>query len=212
MKHLLIIGARGWGREVYAAAMDTQAYKNGEYDIKGFLDDKADALDGLRGNFPPIISPVETYEIQPDDIFFCALGEPLFRKKYVDLIGEKGGTFISIISPLALINPTATIGTGSIISCHCIISDNVEIGNHCALHGFVTLGHDVRVGDFASIESYSFLGGYAEVGDMSTIHVRSTILRHKKVGKNASVGAASVVLRNVKDGISVYGNPAVKIE
>ena len=142
MKHLLIIGARGWGREVYAAAMDTLAYKNGEYDIKGFLDDKTDALDGLRGNFPPIIGPVETYEIKSDDVFFCALGDSFYRKKYVDIIIAKGGSFISIISPLAIINPTASIGNGTIICCNTVISDNVVVGDHCALHDFITLGND----------------------------------------------------------------------
>lgn len=212
MKHLLIIGARGWGREVYAAALVTKAYLDGEYDIKGFLDDKADALDGLCGKFPPILGPVETYAIQEDDVFFCALGDPVYRKKYVEIIESHGGDFISIISPLAIINPTAKIGNGSIISCNSLVSDNVVIGRHCVVHGFATLGHDVVVGDYVSIESYSFLGGYATVGEMSTIHVRSTILRHKKVGRNASVGAASVVLRDVKDSTSVYGNPAKKIE
>lgn len=212
MKHLLIIGARGWGREVYAFAMETKAYLHGEYDIKGFLDDKADALDGLVGDFPPIIGSVETYEIQDDDVFFCALGEPSYRKKYVEIIENKGGEFISIISPLAFINPTAKIGKGTIIARNAFISDNVEIGDHCAIHAFSIFGHDVKIGQYVSVEAFCFFGGYAEVGDMSSIHVRSTIIRHKKVGKNASVGAASVVLRDVKDSTSVYGNPAKRIE
>lgn len=31
MKHLVIIGARGWGREVYAAALGSKAYQEGEF-------------------------------------------------------------------------------------------------------------------------------------------------------------------------------------
>lgn len=38
MKHLLIIGARGWGREVYAAAIGTKAYRDGEYDVKEIIE------------------------------------------------------------------------------------------------------------------------------------------------------------------------------
>ena len=38
MKHLIIIGARGWGREVYEAAKNSPAYRRKEFDIKGFLD------------------------------------------------------------------------------------------------------------------------------------------------------------------------------
>ena len=38
MKHLLIIGARGYGRGVYDIARSMKTYQK-EFDIKGFLDD-----------------------------------------------------------------------------------------------------------------------------------------------------------------------------
>ena len=99
MKHLIIIGARGWGREIYAAVRNTKAYQDQEYDVKGFLDDKTDALDGLKGDFPPILGSVESYEVQPDDVFFCAMGDSQWRKHYAEMISSKGGRFISVINP-----------------------------------------------------------------------------------------------------------------
>ena len=208
MKHLLIVGARGWGREVYAAAIKTQAYLDGEYTIKGFLDSKQDALAGLRGDYPPIICAPEDYEVQPDDIFFIAMGEPKWRKHYAEIIEAKGGHFISIICKSASINNTAIIVEGSFISGWSCISDNVHIGKHAIVHLFCDLGHDVKIGNYGTIEAYSFLGGYAEVGECSTMHVRSTLIRHKKIGNNVEVGSSSVVMRNVKDGLHVFGNPA----
>lgn len=211
MKHLIIVGARGWGREVYASAICTESYKNGEYDIKGFLDSKSDVLDGLKGDYPPILSSPEDYQVQEDDVFFVALGEPKWRKHYAELIERKGGTFMSIICSGTSINPTATIGLGSYISGWSCVSDNVILGKHTIIHVFCDLGHDVKVGDYSVIEAYSFIGGYAEVGRESMMHVRSTLIRHKKIGNNVVVGANSVVMRNVKDGLHVFGNPAVKI-
>lgn len=211
MKNLLIIGARGWGREILWEFSTHPLYKK-ELSIKGFLDSDSQALDGLIGTFPPIISSVEDYKIQPDDVFFCAMGDPKWRKHYVEIIEEKGGKFISFISSDAKISLNAAIGNGSYVGNYVIISDNVAIGEQAIIHGFSTLGHDVRLGSFVTVESYSFFGGYAEIGDLTTVHVRSTILRHKKVGSNASIGAASVVIRNVKDGTSVFGNPAKIIE
>ena len=212
MKHLVIIGARGWGREVYAAAKGTKAYREGEFDIKGFLDSKADALDGLKGDYPHILGAPETYEIQEDDVFFVAMGEPKWRKYYAEMMEQKGAKFISIISKNAFINPTATIGEGSFVAGWSCISDNVILGKHSIIHVFCDLGHDAKVGDYSSIEAYSFLGGYSEVGKESVMHVRSTLIAHKKIGNQVSVGSSSVVMRNIKDGLHVFGNPAQKID
>lgn len=211
MKHLIIIGARGWGREIYAAVRNTKAYQEQEYDVKGFLDDKADALDGLKGDFPPILGPVESYEIQPDDVFFCAMGDSQWRKHYAEMISSKGGHFITVINPMARINPTATIGEGTYIGPYTLVSDNVVIGKQCVLQCFNDLGHDVAVGDYVSIESYVFMGGGAKIGDMSTMHTKSSVIPHKTVGKNCVVGISSVVMRNIKDGLHVFGCPAVRI-
>ena len=212
MKHLLIIGARGWGREVYAAAIGTKAYRDGEYDVKGFLDSKEDAFKGLKGNFPPIICAPVDYEIQPDDVFFVAMGESKWRRYYAEMMHAKGAKFISIICDGAYVNPTATIGEGAFIAGWTSVSDNVKIGKHVMIHPFCDLGHDTQIGDYASIEAYCFFGGYSEMGSESIMHVRSHLLPHKKVGNKAVVGASSVVIRNVPDGDHVFGNPAKKIE
>lgn len=212
MKHLIIIGARGWGREVYAAAKGTKAYQDGEFDIKGFLDSKADAFDGLNGDYPPILGAPEIYDIQEEDVFFVAMGEPKWRKYYAEMMEQKGAKFMSIISNNAYINQTATIGDGSFVAGWSCVSDNVVLGKHSIVHVFCDLGHDAKVGDYSSIEAYSFLGGYSEVGQESVMHVRSTLIRHKKIGNQVSVGSSSVVMRNVKDGLHVFGNPAQKID
>ena len=212
MKQLLIVGARGWGREVYDAAIKTKAYLDGEYIIKGFLDSKSDAFEGLRGDYPPIICSPEDYEIQENDIFFIAMGEPKWRKHYAQIIEGKGGRFLTIICQGVSINSTASIGEGSFVSGWSCISDNVHLGKHAIVHVFCNLGHDVKIGDFSTIEAYSFLGGYSEVGECSIMHVRSTLIRHKKIGDYVEVGPGSVVMRNVKDGLHVFGNPAKRID
>ena len=211
MKHLIIIGARGWGRECLWMAQNTKE-NNRIYDIKGFLDSDSHALDGLAGDFPPIIGSVENYKIEPDDVFLVAMGDPKWRKYYADIIEERGGKFISIISSLAIISPNAKIAHGCTIGANVIISDNVQIGKHVMIHGFSTLGHDCVVDDFASLGSYVFLGGNSHVGKMSVMHPKSMIIARKSIGDNVIVGAASVVMRNIKDGLHVLGNPAVKIE
>ena len=113
MKNLLIIGARGFGREVFGISTQTKEYNN-DWIIKGFLDDKVDALEGFN-NYPSIISSVEDYEVQEDDLFICALGDVIYKKKYIKMILDKGGLFTNIIHPSSMIGLNSKIGNGVII-------------------------------------------------------------------------------------------------
>lgn len=212
MKSLLIVGARGWGREVYSAFKNCDDVKNGRMLIKGFLDDKSDAFEGLRGEFPPIICAPEDYIIQPDDVFFIAMGEPNWRKHYAEIIKRKGGSFISYISPHASVFDTASVGEGSFIARWSSVSDNVKIGNHVIIHALAIIGHDAVVKDYGTLLSAVFLGGYTEVGECSQMSPKSMIIPHKKIGDNVLVGAGSVVMRNFPNGVHVFGNPAKKTD
>lgn len=212
MKHLLIIGARGWGREVYYAIKNSNEVKEGKLAIKGFLDDNNDALRGLRGDFPPIICSPEDYQIREDDVFFIAIGDPHCRKHYAEVIYRKGGSFYTYISPDAIVFDTATIGEGSYIARWSSVSDNVTIGNHVLIHPQTVIGHDAVVKDYGTLLNAVFIGGYSEVGECSQMSPKSMIIPHKKIGNDVLVGAGSVVMRNFKDGVHVYGNPAKKTD
>ena len=210
MKHLIIIGARGAGRESYETALYTKAYENKEYDIKGFLDDKSDALDATPG-YPPIIGPVETYQPLEDDVFICAIGDPEWRKHYVDIIIGKGGKFITLIDKTARICTNVKIGTGCVIRRMVELSNDVTVGDFSYLQPFTDIGHDAVVGRYCHLNTNSFMGGYSEIEDMVTLQTHSVLLPHKKVGKGATVGAGSVAIRNVKAGTTVFGVPAMRL-
>lgn len=208
MKHLIIIGARGFGREVYNLFL---ACNTTSMDCKGFLDDKVDALDGYH-NYPPIISSVEDYIIEDDDVFICALGDVNYKRYYSEMILSKGGQFVSLIHPEAKISMNTTIGAGCIIEKHSVISCDAKLGDFVTVMPSAVLGHDITIGDWSHVGSFSFMGGFSKLGDSVTIHPSANILPHKTVGNNATVGAGAVVIRSVKAGLTVMGNPAKKLE
>ncbi len=105
MKNLIIIGARGFGRE-YCQGLRLREGYGKTFAIKGFLDDKADALEGFEG-YPPILSSVEDYVPEPGDVFTCALGSPVYRRKYTEMMLAKGGVFETLINPNAIIHQSA---------------------------------------------------------------------------------------------------------
>jgi len=210
MKNLLIVGARGFGRDIYNLALDCRGYQN-EYLIKGFLDDKKDALDEFE-NYPPIIDSVENYVVGENDIFICALGEVKFKKKYIQIILDKGGEFLTLIHPSAHIDFNAKIGVGCIVLQNAVLGSGSVIGNFVLIQISTIIGHDARIGNYSRVDCHAVCVGGVVVEDEVTIHTSAIINHNVIVGKRAVVGAASFVIRKVKESTTVYGNPAIKLK
>lgn len=210
MKHLIIVGARGWGREIYAIAQNCIGY-NVDFDIKGFLDDKKDVLDGMSG-YPPILNSPENYEIKPNDVFFVALGDAHWKKHYVEIMFSKGAKFINLIHKQSTIGKNTSIGIGCVVDSNVNISCDIIIGNFVTFQGYAIIGHDVKIANYAHLGVRTFMGGYSELGEAATLQTGSIVLPHVHVGDNAKVGAGSVAIRKVKNNTTVFGIPAKNLE
>ena len=210
MKNLIIIGARGYGREVHDLAKQCSGF-NREYVVKGFLDDKVDALSGFA-NYPEIISAVEEYEIQENDVFTCALGSIKWKKHYIELILSKGGIFINLIHPTSIFNSNVQLGTGLIVFMYSNISNDCIIGDFVTIQGFTGIGHDSTIGTWSHLNAYSFMGGFAVLEEEVCLNTRATVLPNIRVQKGATVGAMSLVVKNVKEHTTVFGVPAIKLK
>lgn len=210
MKNLIIIGARGYGREICHFAKESEGYGT-DFVIKGFLDDKSDALDGYCG-YPPIIDSVENYTIELDDVFICALGDVIYKKKYVDIILFKGGEFINIIHKSARIYPNTKIGVGCIFCQNVNISCDVQIGDFVTIQPYSIIGHDASIGNFCHLNCYSFMGGFSSIGDFVTMNTGAILHPQKHVANKVIIGGGAFVIRNIKkEGITVIGNPAIEL-
>ena len=206
MKHLLIIGARGFGREIYNSACESIGYGT-VFEIKGFLDDKKDALYGYDG-YPPILDTVENYQIQCDDVFVCALGDVKYKEYYSNLIIERGGEFISLIHKTAYLSKNVKYGIGCLILAGARIQADAVIGDHVTLQPYSILGHDVKIGDWTMVNAYADCGGFSKIGNRVTLNTACFVIPKGIVEDGATVGAGSVTMRKVKAGITVFGVPA----
>ena len=128
MKHLVIVGAGGFGRVMFGTAREAVGFGS-EFDIKGFLDAKPTALDGFVG-YPPIVGSPDSYVPALDDVFITALGSIASRRHCVDTLEKKGAKFISIIHKTATIGPNVVVGEGSFIAPHVSLTVDIAVGRH----------------------------------------------------------------------------------
>lgn len=161
MLNLIIIGAGGLGREVYDLAIDT-----GAYTVRGFVDANPSAIPGVA----PVLGTPDDYEINPGDVFICAIGNPSVRRKCVEQLQQRGAHFTTLIHPTAIVSPTAQIEQGCIIKPYVTIGSLACVGKHTVVQPHTTLEHDVRVGSFCLIGAGSVMQG-------ATIAADSTILK-----------------------------------
>lgn len=210
MKHLVIIGARRFCRAVYDLAISMPTYQK-EFDVKGFLDDNLEALNGYE-NYPPVLSSVEAYEIQPDDVFVCALSDVTYKKHYTEMILNKGGEFMTIIHPSVHLGTNVIVGSGCIIAGNVWLDSDTHVDDYVIIQTGTLIGHDCHIDKWSTIDSLCFLGGYVHVEESVIIHPHSSIIPHKTVHSKAVVNIASVVIRDVTENTTVMGNPAKKIE
>jgi sugar O-acyltransferase (sialic acid O-acetyltransferase NeuD family) len=206
MKHLVIIGAGGFGREVLAWARQSDAHGR-DWLIKGFIDDRSDALDGLAID-AALLGRAHDYQPEPDDVFVCAVGQPATKRHLVEVIAERGGRFVSVVHRSAVIGENCRLGAGSILCPYAIVTCNVEIGDHVAINLHSSVAHDSKVGNFSQINCHCDITGWVTLGESVFVGSHASILPKLEVGEGAYIGAGSVVARRVAAGERVFGVPA----
>ncbi len=209
MKNLGIIGAGGFGREMFATAREAVGY--GEtFTVKGFLDGNPSALDGFSG-YPEIIGTPETYQIEENDVFITALGSIAARRRCAAMIEERGGRFISVIHRSASIGPNVTVGDGSLVAHNVVLTADIKVGRHsCVFHGTV-IGHDTVLEDFTHVYSLVSVGGGVRIAEGASVFPGARIVPRVEIGAGATVGIGSAVVRGVPPEVTVFGVPAERL-
>ena len=196
MYNLLIIGAGGCGREVLQWAKDMNKVAP-IWNIKGFLDDNADALNGLRCDVT-VIGSTDSYIPQPDDRFVCCIGSSAVRKIIIEKMETKGAVFANIIHPTAIVCESAVLGKATILYPYSIISDNAELGDGCIINMHSTIAHDSKLGEFCTISAHCDVTGMCRLGNRVFMGSGARTVPSAKVGNDVFICAGSTVMSKIK--------------
>ena len=205
MKKLLIVGAGGFGRELYAWA--SQHPDCGKaWTIAGFLDDNPEALKPF-GDFASV-RPLTSHQPYADQLHLVGLGMPVLKEKLVAPLVSAGAEFLTFVHPSAIIGDRVTLGRGVVVCPGAILSVDIDVGEFALVNLNCTIGHDARLGAWTSLSAQCDITGHVRVADRVFLGSRASIIPGKSVGSRATVGAGAVVVTDVPAAVTVVGIPA----
>jgi len=206
MKRLLIVGAGGFGREMWNYLQDHPDCGRA-WTVQGFLDDGADALEGY--DYPVgIVGTIRDYAPQPDDLLVNGLGLPQAKQACLGPLRERGGCFLTFVHPSARIGRNVRLGIGTVVCPEVILTADITVGDFVVFNVRCSAGHDSRVGTWSTLSCYSEVTGYAQVGEGVFMGSHAAVLPRMQVGDDATLGAGAIVVGHVRPGQTVFGVPA----
>jgi sugar O-acyltransferase (sialic acid O-acetyltransferase NeuD family) len=203
MKHLIILGAGGFGREVLAwARQSVQGWW-----VKGFLDDNLQALDGFAKSVQ-VLACVQDYSPEQRDVFVCAMGRVEYKRRCVEQVRGRGGVFGQLFHGTAVRGENVMIGQGVILCPHAVVGSDARIGDFVTVNYHSTVAHDAVIGRWSQLHCHVDVTGGVVIGEGVTVGSHASILPGVKVGDGATIGAGAVVTRDVPAGGTVFAAPA----
>ena len=203
-RRILIVGAGGFGREVLQWCRD--AWPAHAEAVAGFLSADSDALDEFNGT-PDILCSPDSYVPVAGDKLLFAIGVPYVRRKVAESLLSRGGEFLTLVHPTAIVAAAAAIGEGAILCPYSVVSDSAAVGRFVIMNYHSSLGHDARAGDFSVLSPHATLGGRATIAEDVFLGLHAAVGPGKMVGARTKVSANSCVLASAAADSVVYGVP-----
>lgn len=206
-KKIAIIGAGGFGREVFQWLNDL--IKTGEnIEIGCFYDIKHNCLE----EFPWINAPVNSEKLLFENIdsylYVCAVGNITLRKKIFDKIKVAGGKFYTLVHSSAKVADSCIIGEGTVLCPGVILTENVKIGNNVLLNLNVLCGHDTYIGNHSIICPGVNINGNVNIEENVFVGSSAVITPGVKIMNGCQVSAGSIVYKCPSGNSLLHGNPA----
>jgi sugar O-acyltransferase (sialic acid O-acetyltransferase NeuD family) len=210
MIDLVIVGAGGFGREVFQWASDWikgrgPAGADG-YRIKGFLSNSSTDLDGF--SMPvPVLGTDDGYPIAEQDRFIIALGVIDVKKRAVARLRSRGARFHTLVHPSAIVAERATLGEGVVICPFAAVLPFATVDDFTMFNIYSSAGHDSKIGKYCVLSPYATLNGFVVLDDDVFLGSHTTVVAGTRVSQGSKASANSAVMRDVPPNTLVVGNP-----
>jgi sugar O-acyltransferase (sialic acid O-acetyltransferase NeuD family) len=145
-----------------------------------------------------------------------SVGDSSSRKSIYKRVVESGISLLSVKASNTVQLHSVQVGDGSILCPFTTITSNVKIGKcfHANLYSYVA--HDCIIGDFVTFAPGVKCNGNVIIEDDVYVGTGAIIKQGSKkrpmiIGKGSKIEAGAYVTKSVEPGVTVFGNPAVKL-
>ena len=209
-RRLIFIGGGSFLKELLWTAMSISDERR-DWEVFGVIDEDPDSARRFlpkEGCGLPVLSSVADYSPHPDEVFIPALGDPYRKLVTAELIESRGGCFINLLHPTALIAPQSKLNNGIFCFANAVISAGAQVEDFVSLNVGAVVGHDTVIGRGCTLSPYSVVAGKARLERGVFMGTHGSIVPRQVAHEGSSVGAGSVAIGAVPAGITVMGVPA----
>ena len=145
MKNIIIVGAGGMGRKLFACLSRMNAIEK-RWNIKGCIDDNINALDGINTDLK-LIGTIKDWVPDKNELFAMGISDPKNKYEIAKVLIAKGACFETIISPDVILGEYVEVGEGSFANLTtAVIGKGVYVGSHAVLLPGLKVGDGAYIG------------------------------------------------------------------
>lgn len=206
MTDLVIIGAGGFGREIYGHITIVNERVAPTWNFIGFIDDTSTRT--KEGE--EILGTLDDYLKMDKKIqYFIAIANMEVRERIATRCMAAGYTAATIIGSEVTIAPGCEIGEGVYIGHRCWLKRNVTVEPFCVIQGGGVFERGTRIGAYTSIMTAACTGENVKIGKYNYFGLRCNVADGISTTENCTFGACATVTQDTTVPGVYAGVPAV---
>jgi sugar O-acyltransferase (sialic acid O-acetyltransferase NeuD family) len=202
-KNIAIIGGGGFAKEVIEVADMLNYNIYGIYAKESILKNY-----NHRGYLDKLVEDKENFDGAIVAIGAVNKKGMLIREDIINFLKDNDIKLISLISPLATVSSSVSIGDGVYIAHNVVVSCDVKISENVLINHQAVIGHDSFIENNVSIAPQVFLGGNTVIESNVMLGAAASLIQGIRVGRNSVIGIRSIVLKNIKENSLVVSPPS----
>jgi sugar O-acyltransferase (sialic acid O-acetyltransferase NeuD family) len=114
----------------------------------------------------------------------------------------------AIVHPHAWVEPSVTLGAGTVVFAGAVIQPDATIGPHAIINTGATIDHDCQLAAFVHVAPGAHLAGNVTLDEGVFLGIGSAVIPGRRIGAWTTVGAGGVVVDDLPAHATAIGTPA----